>query len=404
MKKIATITWNSYYNFGTYLQAYALQQFLLSNGYDTTVIDDSKFAKIQTNWRYEAKKIAWLLLKSFREYKSSNKQAKRLYDEFKKSYLKLDYCSDSKHLNSNYDIFVCGSDQIWNPNHLSKNPYASFYYADFTSKTKIAYAPSIGISSIPSELKTQVANLIKDFKHLSAREDAGCKLLTELSNKEVRSVVDPCLLLDRDKWSRLLDSNLCSSSQDKQNLNKSNALKSTEPVKRQYILAYFLTNNTNYISAAKAYAQKKGLPLKMFFLNKDYYKIADELLTAGPLEFLNAIKNAEMVFTDSFHASIFAAIFQTQFITFKRFKDVSINQDSKNASCNQSIGAVLRNQNSRVENLLSKMGIGEHLLDESQIDQIDNLPDIDFQKVEENIAPYIEESKKYLLQALLEIE
>ncbi len=359
MKRIAIITWITYPNFGTYLQAYALQQYIKSLGYDCKILDDSPYTKTFTNWK---NKIFGFLTKKHTAFNINKKKTAQLYSQFKKDYIQIDINStDKEYLESHYDIFVCGSDQIWNPLFLN-DPRSKFYYADFTHKEKIAYAPSLGITTIPDTLKSQFATMISSFKSLSAREPQGKKILTELSNRNVAEVTDPTLLLDSKYWNSLL----------------------SLPIRHneKYLLAYFLSPNPVYIEAAKTFAQTHGLKFKIFYTNESYYQ-SDGLITAGPIEFIENIRNAEFIFTDSFHGSIFAFLFKIQFITFKRFK---------------SIGS---GQNSRVENLLAMMQIPEHLIDENNIKNIYNLPSIDFEQANIHLEPFINSSKQYLQDALI---
>ena len=362
MKKIANITWITYNNFGTFLQAYALQQYIISLGYEDMILDDSPIIDLHINWKYRIKIWLWKLNVIYRRFAVSQKKSAKLYDRFKQSHLIIDKNIENyQNLDAKYDCFVCGSDQIWNPLFL-KDPKTVFFYAEFTKQRKIAYAPSIGISKMPDEYRDRFKSLIKDFSFLSAREPQGQQIMEELSGKFVANVADPTLLLDKTRWEMLLPKQ--------------------EGVKDKYILGYFLTSNPIYIEAARKYAHSHGYKFKMFYTDKTYYNEADEVITAGPIEFLEAIHNAEYLFTDSFHGSIFASIFNIQFITFKRFKKS------------------VTSQNSRVENLLKIMKIEERLLSEDEVSLIDSLEKIDFEKVWKNLTPFIKESKEYLNNAL----
>lgn len=360
-KRIATITWVSYHNYGTFLQAYALQKYVTSLGYVNAILDDSPIIIQPISWKNKLKK---LLLREFKpgysKYEVAKTQMDKLFDEFKRTMLVIDYdISDLPYVSSKYDTFICGSDQIWSP--FFDMPNSDFYYASFTKKKKVAYAPSIGVSEIPLQLRNRFKGLTCDFDFLSAREQEGVDILQELSGKKVAKVVDPTYLLDIKQWELLLPK---------------------DSPKEKYILAYFLTPNKTYIATTLRYAKQKGLRLKMFFTDKSYYKYDCDLVIASPVEFLNYIRNAECIFTDSFHGSIFASIFHTQFFTFKRF------------------GQSARNQNSRVENLLRLMGISERLFGEDNCNEVNELPDIDFTYIDANLTPYIEHSKEFLKKAL----
>ena len=110
---------------------------------------------------------------------------------------------------------------------------------------------------------------------------------------------------------------------------------------------------------------------------------ADIPLFAGPMEFMRAIKNASYFFTDSFHGSIFAIHFEKRFYTLRRFKEDASN-----------------NQNSRVENLFSLLGLSDYFVGDENLDKITNLPLIDYEKVKGIIASERERSLRYLKESL----
>lgn len=366
MKKCsATITWITYNNFGTFLQAYALQQYIMQRGWNNAILDDSTMIEVHMNWKYKIKKLLMRIFQSnYRKYEQSRKHLDSLFDEFKHKCLIIDNeIGNLSMLDDKYDVYICGSDQIWNPFSL-ENPKSGFYYASFTKKKKIAYAPSIGVSEVPQQYKTKLKELTGSFDFLSAREQQGVEVLHELTDKYVAKVVDPTMLLNSEQWNMLLPQNApCD--------------------EEKYILAYFLTPNQLFMRTAIDYAKQKGLRLKIFFTDKSYYNYKCDLITASPIDFIHYIRNATCLFTDSFHGSIFASIFHTQFFTFKRFKQT------------------VRSQNSRVENLLNMMGISERLLDEDNCETVFKFSDIDFEQVDYNLAPLIKKSKEYIEKALL---
>lgn len=362
-RRSAIITWVTYNNFGTFLQAYALQKYVIRQGWDNYILDDSSMIEVNTSWEYKIKKALMRVLQiNFRKYEKSRECASSMFNEFKRKNLIIDSeSSNMQSLNAKYDVFICGSDQIWNP-YLLENPNVGFYYASFTRKKKIAYAPSIGVYEVPQQYKEKLKELTSGFNFLSAREQQGVDILRELTGEKVVKVVDPTLLLDVNQWDKLLPK--------------------SSPCKEEYILAYFLTPNPIFINVANNFAKRHKLKLKLFLTNKRYYGYCCDLITAGPTEFLHYVREAKYLFTDSFHGSIFASIFNTQFFTFRRFNDIA------------------QSQNSRVENLLEMMGINERLLGEDNCDEVNNLPDIDFARIDANLVPYIEQSKEFLKKAL----
>lgn len=361
MKRIANITWITYRNFGTFLQAYALQRYIQSLGYYSAILNDESKIDKHFNWKFEIKKIVWRMSSNYRAFLCANRLSRQMYEAFKKDNLVIENnVYDTDYLNNTYDCFVCGSDQIWNPFSLA-NPKAGFYYADFSKIKKVAYAPSMGITSVPPEYVSKFKQLIGSFSCLSAREKQGKAIMESLTGGKVANVVDPTLLLDYSEWEKLIEHR-------------------TEEGK--YVLGYFLTPNPLYINAAKEYAHARGLEFRMLYTDKSYSSIADRLIMAGPKEFLQAIHDAQEVFTDSFHGSIFASIFRVQFITFKRFRNT------------------IKSQNSRVENLLGSMNIENRFIGEEDIDKIESLEKIDFNEAWNKLSVLIDESKSYLKNAL----
>ena len=363
MKKIVIITWITWNNYGTYLQAYALQQALQAMGYDCKILDDACYIPSKGDWRSWMKNILKSVHPKYASFYHSQRKMRKGFAEFKKNFIYLEKrTSDVDFLEKTYDVFVCGSDQIWNPYSLMNSNW-DFYFATFTDKIKIAYAPSLGVSAIPNSFINQFSKSICNFNFLSAREEDGKKIMYKLTGKHVEKVVDPTLLLSRSEYSQMI---AC-----------------LPPQRRDYLLAYFLTPNPAFIHAARIYAFNHQLKFKLFFTDQSYRGLADELIAGGPLDFMRAIRDAKYVFTDSFHGTIFAYIFECQFVTFLRF-----GKDDPNS------------QNSRVENLLNMMGLSDRLIDKGSISSIDTLQEIKFTKVQESLAPYIEPSKQYLVHAL----
>ena len=365
--KVGIITWCCYRNFGTFLQAYALQSFLRKNGYDVELLNDYQYS-VKQPLSLKIKIAIKDYIKQFffpKLFKSVKKDRESyiLYESFKKKYLYIDYQVASLHdVDQRYDAFVCGSDQIWNPGGFKRNGN-EYYFASFASKPKIAYAPSIGVKSIPSEYKERFSELISDFSFISVREKTAVNAMKDVIEKPIEVVVDPTLLIDRKDWFQLIDNNL-NKQQDK------------------YLFLYLLTFNQEYISAAYDYAQLHNLKVRIVKACGVNLHI-DEAEPAGPLEFLNMIAGASYVMTDSFHAAIFSMIYNKAFVVFKRFKDNDVVS-----------------QNSRVENLLGKVGLKERLIDENHLEFIDALTDIDFGQVDHLIKREIQDSQQYLINAL----
>lgn len=348
----ATVTWITYCNFGTFLQAYALQQTVLKLGYKNRILCDKHIVEPKKPMSLR-KYLGQLKKRLFIRSKTA-----RLYSRFKKKYLLIERETSSLRLNKKYQIMLCGSDQIWSP-YLKFEPY---YYLNFFRGKKIAYAPSVGTTNWTDTYIKNIKNLLQDFASLSVREaDSAVALSQELGCK-IQTVLDPTLLFDGEEWKRRI----------------------LPRDKRQggYILCYFLTPNSWYIDYVHQYAQKQNKRIKIFDTHPSYSSIG-ECVFAGPREFLSLINAADEVFTDSFHASIFSILFHKRFTTFKRFADGGE-----------------RDQNLRLYNLLSQLGLLEHFIGKDELAQVHTLSTPDYHKVDAKLAALRADSLAYLKQSL----
>lgn len=359
--RIAIITWVKYYNQGSFLQAFALQNFLKMNGYPVDIlwdgfIDNEKpplFVRVKGKI---VKALRWVLLGK-RDYSTA---LKPFYDKFREEKLQIRWIDserDLEMLDKSYDIYVCGSDQIWNPCSI-RYP---FYYAAFSKKKKIAYAPSLGVKEYPETNYGLLKNLLRNFTSLSCRESIGANILSDITGrKDIIRVVDPTLLLEGATWRTLLAIG--------------------EKQKNPIVFAYFLTPNKKYMDYAKRASEEKGLHLIVLHNFKEYEKYADKLFRGRPDEFVQQIDTASLVITDSFHGTVFSLLMRTPFITLQRF----LEGDKKG-------------QNTRISNLFDMMGTGQ-MYDDRNCDTA--VPFNDFDLAWRNLQSHIKQSKTYLLNAI----
>lgn len=368
-KKVAIVTWIKHRNFGTYLQAYALQQVISNLGYDVWILDDSKIQE-ESKINAKEKNIVFRLLFALKlrlayllHYKYFNlcREGLKLYNSFQDSCLKVDkHTLPLADLDSRYDIFVCGSDQIWSP---SLSIFSSYYYLSFTSKKKVAYAPSIGITKYPKFFIPKIKPLLDRFDALSVREKEGADILKSFLYREVEAVLDPTLLLSVENWSKLL--------------------LPCRLLAEEYVFCYFLSYNECYMQYVREFASRKKLPIVVFALEGRNWNFGDKMIAGGPKEFLTAIHGASFVFTDSFHGTIFSLHFKKQFFVFKRFEDNDSNS-----------------QNSRITNLLRLVNMEDYFIGKSDLCRIDNLPAIDYRTVPVVIQQERDKSITYLKDSL----
>ena len=308
--KIGILTWLHNGNYGSILQAYALQKALRNQGYQTENIDyaPSTVKKVENliknknslklfleKWdAYCAKKVAG----SPREL--SEKQKK--FDDFRENYINItqQYSSPKEvaTIDGEFDAYICGSDQIWSPVLL--NPV---FYFDFLSDTerKIAYACSFGVSSIKGKKATKITNYLNRFDYISVRESSGCEIVKNLTGKVVPVMPDPTLLLQRTDWDKV----------SKYNLNLNN-----------YIFCYFLSWNEDYWKYVENVSQQLGYQIVIVPSVKQTYQVDAKILkNIGPEEWVGLVKNASYVITDSFHGTVFSIIYNKPFTVLKRFSD-----------------------------------------------------------------------------------
>lgn len=375
MKKIAKLTWLHNGNFGSVLQAVALQRYLVEQGYDVTDLDyNASLSEKLKNW-FINKNSPKLFLGKYEEakrkksYSEPEKFIKRgeLFSEFEERWIKRSkLCRNPQEIEKEakqYDVFICGSDQIWSPALMNSVFYLNFVSED---KKKIAYAPSFGVTSTTAAKEKKIAKYLSSFNSVSVRELQGQHFIKKLTGKEVPVVVDPTLLLNEQIWSEYVVD-------FKQN--------------GTYIFCYLLTPNDDYIRAVAQFAKNKGLKVIIVPTSKGPFNTGfEEFIDVGPAEWIGLIQNAEYVFTDSFHGCIFSSIFHKEFILFKRFKD------KDKAS-----------ENSRIYTLAKMLEVEERIIDENHVNIISGLQPLDFEKIDKIIENKAKESKKWLLNALREV-
>lgn len=375
MKKIALMTWYDNENYGTALQAYALQDTISEYAECEIIPYKSKHPGYGLKDIINPvlrKNLCWkvyerTILKFFEgKYLLPEKERYVLMQDYfckKLKFVVLDSEQDLLNkVNQEYDAVVCGSDQIWNPTR-----YDSHFFLDYVKDEilKIAYAPSFGVSEFQNnEVKKEISEQLTRFDYLSVRENAGQKIIWELLNKKVPVCLDPTLLKEKEFWLKLAE-------------------ESKIEVPDKYVYCYLLGRNKKHLKSAKTISKTLGIRLVQQPYNiVDYMNGVDLVPPSGPADFLKAIKNSEFVCTDSFHGAIFAIIFEKPFVVFKRF------------NCSNKAS-----QNSRVETLLQTVGM-EDRLKLSANSSMKELLDISFEDCKEKLCIARRESKSFLKNAI----
>lgn len=306
--KIGLLTFHTAANFGASLQAYALQEFLVSSGYDAEYLD------YQNHHRRMIYDMPYHIKECFKAGKIVEATTylfglpimnirKRKFDKFSDKYLRLSpktYYSpeELKSTNGQYDKFVVGSDQVWNPRNNGRD--VSYLLSFVEDKTKaISYSSSFGVLSIPDYIKSDYVNCLNSIQNLSTREQSGVKLIKKLTGRDAKLVLDPVFLLSKEQWQELAAST---------------------PINGRYLFSY--TNRKDQMSKFLKTTGYKMDGLKHHKLSR-FTTIGDFVNPSvkvkydmSPTEFLANVNGAQMVVSASFHCICFSIIMNKPFVCF----------------------------------------------------------------------------------------
>jgi len=307
-------------NYGAVLQAYALQEIIKSMDFSPLLLDISPNfntqEKVKKNWIRLAKFVIMNLkdyycllsasgmLFNLKRYPILEKiRTQKFYQWKEMNLIFKEGCYRNvqnllREFSNSNDVFLVGSDQVWNP-YISKELLETFLLRFTESKNKMSYASSVGVP-IPTEMYNVYKTSLEQFKHVSVREKSSAKWLEEVTGINVRVVLDPALLLKKERWLKL-------SKKVKTNLD--------EP----YILVYDLLRSYSILPIVnKITINKPELSFINYnprFINNRYRKLKYNYYTCDPSEFLWLLSNSDVVVTSSFHGTLFSIIFHKPFWT-----------------------------------------------------------------------------------------
>ena len=365
MIRIKTITCHDVYNHGASLQAYALQTYLLSLGHDVEIIDYkpdylSGHYKLWSvaNPLFDKPIVKQLYLLAKLPGRLFLLKRKRLFDEFTSAYLKLTnhrYHSFEE-LKSNppqADVYIAGSDQIWNT--VFPNGRDAAFYLDFAPPMakRISYAASFATEDVVEEYKPFVKNMLQNFDKISIRERSSLPLLENLGRTDGRAVCDPVFLLAKAQWNRLLPS---------------------ANIRDRYLLVYDTEKSAILKKIALRIAKEKNLKI----YNVSAFKIGyadQELWASSPLNFVQLVRDAEYIISNSFHATAFSVIFGKNFCVVNRTENI----------------------NERMKSVLEDLGLQERLISDFHLGLLE-MPG--YESVDHKLQQTITASEDYLKMAL----
>ncbi len=345
--KIGIVTIYNSQNCGSFLQAYALTNYLKGLGHDAKIVRNNMYYKNKFLYRtfMSAKYLA----------KFDFDKAKKIFNTyrgFKKDRKNFEYFNKTE----NIDLYIFGSDTIWNiDSEYFGKEYKHYFGVDFNCN-KITYAPSVGPTDINDILnKEELCQSIKEFDAVSVRDDKTFELIKIVTGKEAEFVVDPTMLMPKDFYESMVK----------------------ECPDEKYILFYcFESIEKKMLDEIKKYALKNDLKLICF---GDKIKGCDKSLIFNPYLMMTYYKNASFVVTDTFHGNVFSLIFNKPFLNIERGKE-------------------------KVKSLLSKFSLSSRTAQSADAIEDIMAQNIDFDVVNNTRNTFSESSKEFLKIEIEKIE
>lgn len=349
---ILTFFWSND-NYGQLLQCYALQKFLNDRGHEVFLIN--------YDYRNDINKTPFLIkclkalnvkkLFNYLKYKkntniilSEQQKNNRDFDLFRKKYLcfskdKYTKFDDLKNNPPNADMYIVGSDQVWNFllwNFYQAKNIIHAYLLDFgENKVKrISYAASWGITHLSDNFKREISPLLQKFDYVSVREESGIKLCNECGCKKVEWVPDPTMLIDINTYRSLYKENV------------------VRKISKPFILVYLLNNTMNFkIEIIEEFAKKRNL--EMIYVTGNGVVDKKNKFFATIPEWLYLVDNAEYIITNSFHCGVFSILFNKQFGIVK-------------------LDGKMKEMNSRFDSLFKRYQINERYISNNDLSILDD--------------------------------
>ncbi|WP_290061200.1 polysaccharide pyruvyl transferase family protein [Paraclostridium bifermentans] len=352
--KASVITIKGLYNYGAVLQGYATCEYLNSIGCDVELIDyyPEYFEK-------DVPKIKKLLINLVTTVK--RRKLERFVREniklTKKTYRNI---NEIKNDNIKSDVYVVGSDQVWN-SQLSLGRLDPAYFLDFTnSKNKIAISSSIGRTDVTDEELKEMKEYLKSFSSISVREQSAKDLLERIGVEDIVNILDPVFLLEMEDYKKFI-----------------------RPVNhKKYLLIYSFERNETTQKIANEIAKRLNLKIVEIGIFKSKYDCDKYEHNAGIEEFLSLIHNAEFIVTSSFHGTAFSILLNKQFI---------------------SVAPTLRK--TRLENITSLFGISDRLITEKSDYDIEKIIEpIEYTDINKLIKENSDKGRNFIKNAIGKID
>lgn len=288
-QRVGIITYTDSLNWGAQLQAFALKAAIdEQHGFEAQQIDHRDL-NINLYRKGKSPKIIINNIAAFMHKKAFYLRVERTLS-FRKNFLSMtEPCRNSNDmlkLNDEFELFITGSDQVWNTSlGINTNFYLDFVTENFK---KCAYAASFGVTSVATQFVPEVRRRLLNYRYITVRETAGKEILKNVCDREVSCVCDPVFLRTAEQWEKEI---ICAS-------------KATIPAS-PYIFVYSTDISSEFLKMVYGIKKKYKLPL----ISVTWMPGAKVIKDAGPAEFIDYVRNAELVVTTSFHAVAFSTIF-----------------------------------------------------------------------------------------------
>ena len=318
MKKIYTITFHASHNYGSCLQAYALQEYIkkiCNNECEYRIINlRTKKQKEMYKSCYEKKGFNNYIKRIVSLGQKKNILLKeKLFEKFINNKLNItkefESIKDIINAGIEADYYITGSDQVWN---IKGTDFDWSYFLEFISQgKKISYAASMGpsLDKWSDEEKNRVKNDLKSFKNISVRDKNGYEFLKKLTGKTPNINIDPTMLLEKDDWDKIIPK---------------------KPIINGDYIFFYNLKDKRYIELAHKISKKLNLPVVISLYNlKDIVYGSKygfkKKIDVGPIEFLNLIENSKLMLSSSFHGTIFPIILNKTFFALNGENDFRIS-------------------------------------------------------------------------------
>lgn len=339
-------------NFGSILQLYSTYNYIKKFGFEPYLVinnnHDDLSIKLIRNLKRAIRHPSYLLyiLKGNIAGKENRNLLSLQTRDKMNDFIKTEYRIVKDFKEEDFCFFIAGSDQIW-------NGYSAFYFLNFTSKDKrIAFAPSFGSKNVQKYWENEVAIGLEGFNVLSVREESGVKIIKDLTGKDAVRLADPTILLDREEWRSFAQKGMQESG---------------------YILLHFL-NEPSKLSLKKIEEYLCKNNCRVYAIYSNYGIEGWNFIDINPYDYVSLINNADAVFTDSFHSTLFSLNLETQFYTFER------NYLHGNS------------QSSRITDLLKRIGMIDRYITGDELPKGNWNSDEIFKEDRKNIRDYLKKA------------